>query len=502
VRGPLLLGIDVGTGGCKAVLVSAEGAVAGECTSGYPLATPRPLWSEQDPGDWWAAAGRSAAGALERGGARAGQVAAVGLSGQMHGLVLLDGEGGVLRPAILWNDQRCAEQCESIHRRVGRERLIEIAGKPALPGFTAPKVLWVADHEPEAFARARAILLPKDYVRWRLTGRMGMDAADASGTLLLDVRRRRWSEELLDALRVPRAWLPDVVESSDLAGAVSAAGAAAAGLVAGTPVVAGAGDQAADALGSGTVEDGQVSVTVGTSGVVFVATGAYRPDPAARLHAYCHAVPGRFHLMGVMLSAGGSLRWLRDAVFPGESYDALVAAAERVPAGSEGLVFLPYLSGERSPHADPHARGAFVGLTLRHGKGHLVRAVLEGVAFGLRDVLELVRAGCGPVAKVRLTGGAARSAPWRRILADVFQAEVATVNSAHGAAYGAALLAGAGAGIFAGVEAAAGSAVRETGRTVPGPGAAAYDRIYPCYRALYPALRGGFRALSGVPLAE
>jgi xylulokinase len=331
---------------------------------------------------------------------------------------------------------------------------------------------------------------------------MLMDAADASGTVLLDVRRRRWSDELLAALGVPRPLLPEVVESPDLAGAVVAAGASATRLAEGTPVVAGAGDQAADALGSGTVEDGQVSVTVGTSGVVFVATDAYRPDPAARLHAYCHAVPGRFHLMGVMLSAGGSLRWLRDAVFPGESYDALVDAARRVPAGSEGLVFLPYLSGERSPHADPYARGAFVGLTLRHGKGHLVRAVLEGVAFGLRDLLELGRASCGPVAKVRLTGGAAQSATWRRIFADVLQAEVATVNSTHGAAYGAALLAGAGAGVFAGVEAAARAAVRETGTTVPGPDAAAYDRLYPRYRALYPALRGEFRALAaGTPLA-
>ncbi len=497
----LLLGIDIGTGGCKALVVAADGTVVGECTTGYPLSTPRPLWSEQDPRDWWAAAGRSIPGAIERAGVTAARIAAVGLSGQMHGLVMLGAGGEPLRPAILWNDQRCAEECEAIHKRVGIERLIAIAGKPALPGFTAPKILWVAAHEPQVFSRGRAVLLPKDYVRYRMTGRMAMDAADASGTLLLDVERRRWSPELREAIGVPEAWLPEVMESPQLAGAVSAAGASATGLLEGTPVVAGAGDQAADALGSGTVEDGQVSVSVGTSGVAFIATDAYRPDPQRRLHAYCHAVPGRYHLMGVMLSAGGSLRWFRDALYPGEGYDALIEQARRVPPGSEGLIFLPYLSGERSPHPDPHARGAFVGLTLRHGKGHLVRAVLEGVAFGLRDLLDLCRGIAGPVSRVRLTGGAARSALWRQIMADVFQAEVATVNSAQGAAFGAAILAGAGAGIFPDVEAAARAVVRETGAVAPGPGAAAYERFHQRYRALYPALRGEFRALSGAPLA-
>lgn len=502
----LLLGIDVGTGGCKALLVRPDGTVAGEATSGYPLSTPRPLWSEQRPGDWWEATGRSVAGALERAAARPERVAAVGLTGQMHGLVLLDAGGEVLRPAILWNDQRSSAECEAIHERLGLDRVIIVTGKPALPGFTAPKILWVRRHEPEVFTAAATMLLPKDYVRYRLTGRLLMDVADGSGTSLLDVSRRRWSSEFVEALDIPRRWLPELTESPEVAAPVSAAGAAATGLLEGTPVVAGAGDQAAEAVGCGIVDDGQVSVAVGTSGVVFTATDEYRPDPEGRLHAYCHAVPGRWHLMGVMLSAGGSLRWYRD-VFGGEEterarqdgmdpYEALIDGARRAPAGCEGLIFLPYLTGERTPHADPHARGAFVGLTLRHGRDHVTRAVLEGVTFGLRDLVELCRESGRPVERVRVSGGASRSGFWRQIMADVFRAEVVTVNSTHGAAFGAALLAGAGAGLYPSVSAAARQVVRETGTMRPGPDAALYDRLYQRYRALYPVLAPQFKGLS------
>jgi len=492
------LGLDVGTGGCKAVLIDRAGRVLADATSAYGLSTPRPQWSEQDPHDWWGGAVAAIAAVLAAAGRSGPDVAAVGLTGQMHGLVLLDEAGAVLRPAILWNDQRCAAECEAIHERVGRDRLIAISGKPALPGFTAPKILWVRRHEPHVFAAASTMLLPKDYVRLRLTGARRTDVADASGTSLLDIAQRRWSDEMLDALEVPRRWLPEVDESPVAAAAVSAEAAALTGLVAGTPVAAGAGDQAAEAVGCGIIEPGTVSVSIGTSGVVFAAAAAPGTDPEARLHGYAHAVPGRWHVMGVMLSAGGSLRWYRDTIAPGEPYDRLLDGAAGVPPGCEGLYFLPYLTGERSPHPDPHARGAFVGLTLRHGRDHLTRAVLEGVTFGLRDSLELVRRHLGPVTRVRVSGGGTRSELWRRLMADVFGAEVATVNAVHGAAFGAALLAGVAGGAWADVPAAVGHVVREMAVIEPGPQLAAYDAHYARYRALYPALVGEFRGISAV----
>ena len=484
----LLLGIDIGTGGCKAILIDAAGSVLGSVTTDYPLSTPRPLWSEQDPGDWWQGTVSSIKGVLGQAGVEAGRVAAVGLTGQMHGLVLLDASGEVLRPAILWNDQRSSDQCDEIHDRVGLERVIAISGKPALTGFTAPKILWVRQHEPEVFEAATRMLLPKDSVRFRLTGAFMSDVADASGTLLLDVSRRAWSDELIDALDVPRSWLPEVTESAVASAAVSRAGAEATGLVEGTPVVAGAGDQAAEALGCGIVAEGAVSVTIGTSGVVFAATSAPRLDAEGRMHAYCHALAGAWHVMGVMLSAGGSLRWLRDVLGAPVPYEVLLEGTADVPAGSEGLLFLPYLTGERTPHADPHARGALVGLTLRHRRAHLTRAVLEGVAFGLRDCLQLLGSLGIDVERVRLSGGGARSPLWRQILADVFDREVATVNVTQGAAFGAAVLAGVGAGVYGGVGEAAGAIVRETHTTCPGPDAARYPACYERYRALYPAL--------------
>ena len=490
----LLLGIDVGTGGCKALLVDTRGEVIAHATTEYPLSTPRPLWSEQDPEQWWSATIASITAVLGEAPVDPARVAGVGLTGQMHGLVLLDAAGDVLRPAILWNDQRCSEQCDEIHGRLGRDSMIQRTGKPVLTGFTAPKILWVREHEPEAYRAVARVLLPKDFVRYRLTGKFLSDVADASGTSLFDVGERRWSDDILEALQIPRAWLPEVTESPVASAAVSAEAARNTGLVEGTPVVAGAGDQAAEAVGCGVVDDGSVSITIGTSGVVFAATETLRQDSTGRLHAYCHASAGLWHVMGVMLSAGGSLRWYRDTV-ANEPYDVLLDAAASVEPGSDGLLFLPYLSGERTPHADPRARGAFVGLTLRHGKSHLTRAVLEGVTFGLRDSLELVGALGMAVSRVRVSGGGARSAMWRQLMADVLGVEIATVNVTEGAAFGAALLAGVGVGVWPGVVDAARSVVRETGLLHPGPDRAVYDECYQRYRALYPALAPVFAQL-------
>lgn len=487
------LGIDASTTATKALLIDADGAVVGVAAAEYGYATPRPLWSEQDPALWWDGAAQSVRALLQQTGVDAGEIAAVGLTGQMHGLVLLDAHGAVLRPAILWNDQRTQAQCDEIHRRVGRERFIQITGNVALPGFTAPKILWVREHEPDVFARTAHVLLPKDYVRLRLTGEFAMDVADGAGTVLMDLRRRDWSDDVLRALDLPRAWLPQLFEGPQVTGRITAAAAVATGLRVGTPVVAGGGDQAAQAVGVGAIEEGIVALTLGTSGVVFAAADAPFVEPAGRLHAFCHAAPGKWHLMGVMLSAAGSLRWHRDTFAPGVSYDALLAPAAAVAPGSDGLLFLPYLTGERTPHPDPLARGAFVGLTVRHGMAHCTRAVLEGVAYGLRDSFELMQAaGLGSIRQVRVSGGGAKSALWRQILADVFGCELATVNTVEGAAFGAALLAAVGAGRFARVEDACAACVRVTGSTAPGEAQAAYARAYPLYRELYPALAGVF----------
>ncbi|HEV8339474.1 MAG TPA: xylulokinase [bacterium] len=498
----VLLGLDIGTTGAKAVLIDPGGEVLAAATSGYPLLTPRPGWTEQEPARWWEAAVSSIRDALDRAEVRGADVAGVGLTGQMHGLVPLDARGEVLRPAILWNDQRTAEECAWITERVGAARVLALTGNPVLTGFTAPKLIWMRRHEPDHYARIRSILLPKDYARFRLTGELATDVADASGTSLFDVRRRAWSAEMLEGLDVPAAWLPDVVESPQRTGGVTQEAAEVTGLRAGTPVVGGAGDQAASAVGAGIVEAGLLSVTIGTSGVVFAPLAAAEVDPRGRLHTFCHAVPGGWHVMGVILSAGGSLRWLRDTVGAaewrrgGDPYDAMSTEAAATPLGAEGLLFLPYLAGERTPHADPSARGAFVGLTLRHGRGHLVRAVMEGVAMGLRDALEIMRTRGIPVGQVRISGGGARSPLWRQIVADLFAAEVVTVTATEGAAYGAALLAGVGAGVFPTVQAACAATVRVASGTRPDPERAAlYDRLYRTYRDLYPALSSSFHAL-------
>ncbi len=495
---PYLLGLDISTTAAKALLVDSAGQVAGVASTLLSVSNPRPLWSEQAPADWWAGMAEAIRRVLSETGVAGEAIAAIGLTGQMHGLVLLDESGEVLRPAILWNDQRTAAQCDDIRTRVGRERLIQICGNDALTGFTAPKILWVRDHEPEVYAKARHVLLPKDYIRYRLSGDYAMDCADGSGTMLFDLGKRTWSAELLEALELPAEWFPSVYEGPAVTGVVSAVAAAETGLRAGTPIVGGGGDQAAGAVGTGAVAPGIVSLVLGTSGVVFAATETALVQPEGRLHAFCHAVPGRWHFMGVMLSAAGSLQWYRDSLAADISFDALVAEAEAIPPGSDGLLFLPYLTGERTPHPDPLARGAWVGLTVRHGRAHMTRSVLEGVAFGLRDSFTLIReAGLGDIHQVRVSGGGARSPLWRQILADVLGAELVTVNTTEGAAYGAALLAGVGAGVWADVDAACAETIRLTGRTTPNAAATeAYEPLYRLYRGLYPTLHETFVELS------
>lgn len=497
-----LIGIDVGTTGLKAVVAGPDGRLLGQAGAPYDTLRPQPGWTEQPP-EWWWEACRSVLGALRAGGALRPEAAiAIGLTGQMHGSVFLDEADRVVRPAIMWNDQRTAAECEEIEERVGLPRLIDLTGNRALTGFTAPKLLWLRKREPESYGRTRHLLLPKDYVRLRMTGERATDVADASGTLLFDVRARKWSAEVVEALEVPPEWLPPALESPEVSGRLTSKAAAALGLPAGIPIVAGAGDQAAGGVGSGAVEEKVITASLGTSGVVFSATLQPRVDSRARLHSFCHAAPGLWHLMGVMLAAGGSYQWLADALRPlsegGKMEETLAALAEEAPAGSGGLVFLPYLAGERTPHADPLARGAFVGLRAEHGLPHLARAVMEGVAFGLRDSLELMRQMDVSAAEVRATGGGARSRLWRQILADVFGCPVVSLTADEGPAFGAALLAGVGAGVFESVPDACRSAIRLGERLEPRRETVkVYEDLYRRYRELYPLLRDTFHALSG-----
>jgi len=468
-----LVGLDVGTTGVKAVALSPDGGVLARVEHGYPLSAPQPGWAEQDPEDWWRAA-EAALGELSV------EPAAIGLTGQMHGLVTLDEHDRILRPAILWNDQRTGAECREIEERVGAERLLELTGNPALTGFTAPKLLWLRRHEPDTYARIRHVLLPKDYVRLRLTGEHATDVADASGTLLFDVGARRWSEPMLEALELPPEWLPRALESPETSGETAQ----------GTPVAAGAGDQAASAVGVGVHEPGTTAVTIGTSGVVFAPLPGFAPESRGRLHVFCHAVPDRWHAMGVMLSAAGSLRWFRDVLAPGEPFDRLTAEAAEVEPGAEGVLFLPYLTGERTPHADPDARGAFAGLAATHGRGALVRAVLEGVAYGLRDSLELLTELGEPPASARVSGGAARSGLWLRIVASVLGIPLERPAVEEGAAFGAALLAGVAGGVFTTVAEAVEATVLVRETVEPDPDwSQIYAQGYARFRALYPALR-------------
>jgi xylulokinase len=502
-----LLGIDVGTSGTKILLIREDGSLLASAASEYPLSTPRPGWAEQDPLHWWEAAQATVRQVLDRAGVSGGEVRGVGLSGQMHGSVFLDARNEVLRPALLWCDQRTAAQCDWITETVGRERVVELLSNPVLTGFTAPKVIWLRDHEPEAYARVRKVLLPKDYVRFRLTGEYATEVSDASGTAMFHVRERRWATELLDAIGVPVEWMPECFESEVPSARISEAAAAATGLRAGTPVVGGGGDQAAGAVGNGIVESGIVSSTVGTSGVVFAFSDEPSVDPELRVHTFCHAVHGKWHQMGVMLSAGGSLRWYRDALAGAETevaralgvdpYVLIADEAKQAPAGCEGLIFLPYLTGERTPYPDPNARGVFFGLTLRHDRRHLARAVLEGVAYGLRDSFEIL-AGMGvPIREVRASGGGARSPLWRRIQADVTGREHVTVNVDEGPAFGAALLAGVGTGVWSDAAEACRATIRVASHCPPDPeNRAVYDRYYPVFRGLYASLKEHFAAVA------
>lgn len=493
--GKYFIGIDVSTTASKALVIDSQGAVIASQSHPHDLSTPRPLWSEQDPENWWQATSASLRGVMQQ--IAADEVVAIGLTGQMHGLTSLDANGNPVRPAILWNDQRSGAQCAAITEKVGAKRLYLLIGSILLAGFTAPKIVWVRENEPEVYAKIAHVLLPKDYVRYRLSGAYFADVADGSGFGLMDIGRRDWSDELLAAFDIPRAWLPQLCESQEVCAYVSEASAAETGLKAGTPIVGGAGDQPASGVGNGIVSFGQCSLTVGTSGVAYAISDRYAPEPDGRLHTFCGPIPGTWFHMGVMLSAAGGLRWLHDELCPTISYDEMNRHAERVPRGCNGLLFAPYLTGERNPHPDPFARGAFVGLTLRHSLPHLIRAVMEGVAFGMRDQLELLRSlGVNPSEAV-VSGGAANSPVWRQLMTDIMGIPLYTINTNEGAAFGAAILAAVGAGAWPDVPMACGNMIRKVDPITPDrEGAGVYERLYPTFRGLYPALKQSFAELA------
>ena len=501
------LGIDIGTSGTKTLLVDVGGRPVASATFGYPLLTPAPQWAEQNPADWWDAAVQGVREVLAKSEIDASRIGGIGLSGQMHGSVFLDKDDTVLRPAILWCDQRTQAECDWITEQAGRENLPRMIGNPVLTGFTAPKIVWLRNHEPDVYAQVAKVLLPKDYLRLKLTGAHATEVSDASGTALFDVANRRWSLEMLEAAGIPASWMPDCAESVEVTGRISAVAAAATGLAAGTPVVGGGGDQAAGAVGSGIVETGIVSSTVGTSGVVFAFSDTPAADPGLRVHSFCHAVPGKWHTMGVVLSAGGSLRWLRDTFYGPETlaaqaggsdiYTQIAGEAASVAAGAEGLIFLPYLTGERTPHPDPNARGAFVGLTLRHARAHFARAVLEGVAYALNDTFSIFHDMGIAISEVRTSGGGAKSPVWRQIHADVTGYEHRTLRVDEGPALGAALLAAVGTGAYATVADACAAAIQTVETCKPDAAIhARYTRFNGIYRSLYPALKGEFAEIT------
>ncbi|MDF2962898.1 MAG: xylulokinase [Paenibacillus sp.] len=500
------LGIDLGTSAVKCILVDDQGGVKGSHSVEYPLLQPQPGWAEQNPEDWWEGTAACIQALLAKTSVHGSEVAGIGLSGQMHGSVFLDRGLEVVRPALLWCDQRTAAECDWIEQTVGKEELGRLTGNKALTGFTAPKVIWLRNHEPHHYERTAHLMLPKDYVRLKLTGAFGMDMADASGTLLLDVANREWSPEVTQRLGIPMEWLPPLFESNDVAGHLLPAVAELTGLAAGTPVVAGGGDQACGAVGVGVVQQGIASVALGTSGVVFVHDDTYRMDPECRLHSFCHGVPGKWHRMGVMLAAGGSFQWwknhfafeeLQQAEAEGRDvYEYLTALAETAPLGSEGLLFMPYLTGERTPHPDPKARGGFIGLNLRHTKAHLTRAVLEGITFGLRDSMELIKASGIEIKELRVNGGGARSLFWRQMIADIFGYPVVTVNSTDGPAYGAAVMAASGV-LQQDISSLCGQWIQVVDRVEPNPQQQQeYGRYYEVFRTLYPTLKTTLHQLS------
>ncbi|MBM3739696.1 MAG: xylulokinase [Acidobacteria bacterium] len=491
------LGLDIGTGGSRALLVDEGGAVRHAFTAPHEeMRMERPLWAEQHPDDWWRAAQEAIRGVLAQAGATGSAVKGVGLSGQMHGLTLLDAAGAVIRPALIWCDQRSQDQVDWINAAAGADTVLRCTANPVLTGFTLPKLLWVRDHDPASYERVRHLLLPKDYVRYRLTGEFASEVSDASGTALFDVVNRCWSVELAGKVGVDAAILPRVYESPEVTGGISATAAAATGLAPGTPVVGGGGDQAASAVGNGIVEAGIASCTLGTSGVVFAHLESPVYDPGGRVHTFCHAVPGKWHVMGVTQGAGLSLQWFRNQLAPGTEYDALTAEAAQAPAGSQGLYWLPYLMGERTPHLDAMARGGWVGLTAKHTRADLIRSVLEGVSYSQKDCLALIDAMGVAVRSVRLSGGGARSPFWRQLLADVFGRPVSILASQEGSAYGAAVLAMVGTGAFPTVPEACSALIREKETAAPRPDSAeAYRGFHQTFTALYPALRPLFRLM-------
>ena len=491
------LGIDIGTGGSRALLIDDRGRVAHAFTAAHDdIIMEKPLWAEQSPENWWAASQAAVRGVLAAAGATGADVRGVGLSGQMHGLTLLDEADQVVRPALIWCDQRSQAQVDAINAKVGKERVLEATANPVLTGFTLPKLLWVRDNEPKNYERIRKVLLPKDYVRFQLTGEYASDVSDASGTSLFDVVNRRWATGLADDLGIDRSILPYVYESPDVTGRVTAKAAAATGLLEGTPVVGGAGDQAASAVGNGIVDAGTVSCTIGTSGVVFAHTDKPAYDPDGRVHTFCHAVPGAWHVMGVTQGAGLSLQWFRNQLLPGTDYDVLTAEAATTTPCSQGLFWMPYLMGERTPHLDAFARGGWVGLTAKHTRADLIRSVIEGVSFSLNDCLHIIEEMGVPVHSVRLSGGGAKSPFWRQLLADVFAKPAVTLESQEGSAYGAALLAMVGTGAYATVKEACHAAVQETERLEPrSHEAQLYARGYQVYTSLYPTLKPVYRLI-------
>ncbi|MCC6613342.1 MAG: xylulokinase [Anaerolineae bacterium] len=493
------IGIDVSTTSSKALAIDEQGHITHGESFPHDLATPRPLWAEQDPEQWWSASAATLRSLLEKIPAEA--VKAIGLTGQMLGLTPVDKDGHVIRPAILWNDLRSGAQCDAITEQFGAHALWQHIGSMLLPGMTLPKIIWMREHEPDNYAQIAKVMLPKDFVRFRLSGAHVTDIADGSGFGLLDVGKRQWSGEMLALADIPRAWLPELCESPDICAYVSEEAAALTGLIAGTPIVGGAGDQPAQAVGSGIVENGQTSLTVGTSGVLFTSADRYLPDEDGRLHTFCHAIPGCWCYLGVMQSAAGSLRWLHDEILPDRSYDALNKMVGSVPRGANGLLFAPYLSGERHPYPDPLARGAFVGFTLRHGLAHMVRSTMEGVAFGMRDLVEIARDKDIYPPSAAVSGGAANSPIWRQIITDVMNMPLYTVNTTAGGAFGAAILAAVGAEAWPDVPSACHALIQQVDTTQPdATGVEAYERIYAAFRQLYPALKDLFVTIA--PLDE
>ncbi|MGO9776563.1 MAG: xylulokinase [Terracidiphilus sp.] len=485
------LGMDVGTGGSRAVVVDGAGKlISGASSEHAPFTTAHPGWAEQDPEDWWRAAQEAIRGAIEAAPEPHQPIAAIGLTGQMHGAVMLDEAGQVLRSSLIWCDTRTQPQCDWLTEMIGYEKLIELTCNPALPNFTLTKLLWVKEHEPQIFAKIRHIMCPKDYVRYRLTGEFAIDVQEASGTLLLDVTHRRWSREVAEVAGIPLSWLPKVYESTEVCARINEGAASLTGLAAGTPVVAGAGDQGAGAVGMGILQPGSVSATIGTSGVVFAATAAPTKDPKGRLHTFCHAVPGLWHVMGVTQSAGLSLHWLKETFFPSHNYDEMTAAAGKVPACCEGLEWAPYLLGERTPHLDPEVRAAFACISSNHTAAHFVRAVLEGVAYSLKDTFTLFSELGIPVSAIRLGGGGARSPLWRRIQAGIYGLPVEVLTAEEGGAFGCALMAGIGAGHWKNLDEACAAGIEVAQRIDPDPAdLAAYKLGYAKWRKLYPALK-------------